>query len=112
MNATGDVVESAAQRAEAAAVESQTHVDQTQSAAGAAQQAAQRAQAAASAEPSWIYGLVVAFLGVALLVLIVAIVITSLSGKPTPSTELVSLATLILGGLLGVLAPTPKKSSG
>jgi hypothetical protein len=112
MDPAGGAVESAAERAEAAAAASQAHVDQTQSAAGAAQQAAQRAQAAAGTEPSWIYGMVVAFLGVALLVLIVAIVVASLSGTRMAGTDVVSIATLILGGLLGVLAPTPKKPSG
>jgi hypothetical protein len=108
---TGDAAESAAVRAEAAAAASQAHVDRTQSAASAAQHAAQQAQAAGT-EPSWIYGMVVGFLGVALLVLIVAIVIASLSGNRVPSTDVVSVATLILGGLLGVLAPSPRKPSG
>ena len=112
MDPAEDIVESAASRAEAAAIASQTHVDQTQSAAGAAQQAAQQAQAAAGTEPSWIYGMVVGFLGVALLVLLVAIVIASLTGSRAVNNDVVSTATLILGGLIGVLAPTPKKSSG
>lgn len=102
----------AAARAEAAAEQTRAHVDQTQSAVGAAQTAAQQAQAAARTEPSWIYGMVIAFLGVALLVLVVAIVIASLSGNRIVSTDVVSAATLILGGLIGVLAPTPGKSSG
>jgi tetrahydromethanopterin S-methyltransferase subunit B len=80
-NPIGDAVQVAAERAEAAAAASQAHVDRSQSAAGAAQQAAQQAQAAGT-EPSWIYGMVVGFLGVALLVLITAIVIASLSPVP------------------------------
>jgi uncharacterized membrane protein len=108
-----DAAEAAASRAEAAAAQARAHVDQTQSAVGAAQTAVQQAQAAAASEPSWIYGMVVGFLGVALLALIVAIVIASLTGTRTISTEVVSAATLILGGLIGVLAPTPgKKPSG
>lgn len=44
--------------------------------------------------------------------LVVAIVIASLSGNRIVSTDVVSAATLILGGLIGVLARTPGKSSG
>jgi uncharacterized membrane protein len=105
----GDAAEAAAARAEAAAEATRAHLDQTQSAAGIAQTAAQQAQAAATTEPSWIYGMVVVFLGIALLALIAAIVIASLTGSRVISTEVVSAATLILGGLIGVLAPTPGK---
>jgi hypothetical protein len=74
----------------------------------AAETAMKTAQdAATQAEPNWIYGMVIGFLGAALLALVIAMVIASLSGKRTISADVVSATTLILGGLIGVLAPTP-----
>lgn len=80
----------------------------------AAQAAAEKAQAvvqtqAASLnyEPSWIYALVLCILGAALIALVIAMVISALTGKGAISTDIVSMATLIIGGLIGVLAPTP-----
>jgi hypothetical protein len=51
--------------------------------------------------------MVITFLGLALIALIVAIIIASLTGNRMINTDVVSAATLILGGLIGVLAPTP-----
>jgi hypothetical protein len=67
------------------------------------------AQASLGSEPSWIYAMVVAILGIALLALVAGILVASLTGSRTISTDVVSAATLILGGLIGVLAPTPGK---
>lgn len=92
------------------------HVNQAQNAVDQAQSAAKHAQAAAAQaglgyEPSRIYGMVIVFLGVSLLILLIGIVIASLTGNRMVSTPVVSAATLILGGLIGVLAPTPATRS-
>ena len=55
----------------------------------------------------WIYGMVIGFLGAALLALVVAMVIASLTGSRAISSDVVTATTLILGGLIGILAPTP-----
>jgi predicted phage tail protein len=55
--------------------------------------------------------MVIAFLGVALIALIVAVIIASLTGSRMINTDVVSAATLILGGLIGVLAPSPSTKS-
>jgi hypothetical protein len=82
--------------------------------ADAAQAALAGVQAAGSAEPGWIYGMVIGILGAALLALVVAMVIASLTGSRVIPVDVASAATLILGGLIGILAPTPasKKGSG
>jgi len=77
--------------------------------ATAAEAAMRGAQSAGQSEPHWFYGLVIIFLGAALLLLIVAMMIASLTGSRTISTDVVSAATLIAGGLIGILAPTPTK---
>ena len=71
-------------------------------------------RAAGSAEPGWIYGMVIGILGAALLALVAAMVIASLTGSRVVPTDVASATTLILGGLIGILAPTPasKKGSG
>lgn len=79
----------------------QAHADVAKAAITAAQ------EAASPPEPSWIYGMVIGFLGVALLVLVVAMVIASLTTSRAISADVVSAVTLILGGLIGILAPTP-----
>ena len=65
------------------------------------------AQASSASEPSWVYAMVIVILGIALLALVTGILIASLTGSRTISTDVVSAATLILGGLIGLLAPTP-----
>jgi arginine decarboxylase len=64
--------------------------------------------AAGAADPSPVYAVITNStydgLGVALITLIIGIVIAALQGK-TPDTAVVSAATLIAGGLIGVLAP-------
>lgn len=78
--------------------------------------AAQRAQeitqtqaqaAGLGAEPGWLYAMVIGILGAALIALVIAMVISSLRGSGSISTDIVSAATLIIGGLIGVLAPSP-----
>lgn len=76
-------------------------------AAQKAQEITQTQTAALSAEPGWIYAMVIGILGAALIALVIAMVISSLRGNGTISTDIVSAATLIIGGLIGVLAPTP-----
>lgn len=93
------------------------HANQARVAAAQAEvssAAAQRAQeitqtqaAGLGTEPGWIYAMVIGILGVALIALVIAMVISSLRGSGTISTDIVSAATLIIGGLIGVLAPTP-----
>ena len=116
--------------AEAAAAEAKQHASEAKQQAGEAKQQAGEAassaadskkqadtaqaalagvQAAAQAEPGWIYGMVIGFLGVALLALVAAMVIASLRGSRVISTDIASATTLILGGLIGILAPTPSK---
>ena len=55
--------------------------------------------------------MVIAFLGASLVALIIGMLIASLRGKGSISTDVVSAATLIIGGLIGVLAPTPIKKN-
>jgi hypothetical protein len=100
--------------AASAASEVKQQADQAASSAAASKAQADAAQAtltgwqaAAQAEPGWIYGMVIGFLGAALLALVVAMVIASLTGSRVISADVVSATTLILGGLIGILAPTP-----
>ena len=51
--------------------------------------------------------MVIGFLGVTLLVLVDAMVIASLTTSRTLSADVVNAVTLILGGLIGILALTP-----
>jgi uncharacterized membrane protein YeaQ/YmgE (transglycosylase-associated protein family) len=106
---------------EVAAAEAKQHADDAANSAAdsrkqadAAQAALAGVQAAGSAEPGWIYGMVIGILGAALLALVVAMVISSLTGSRVVPTDVASATTLILGGLIGILAPTPtsKKGSG
>lgn len=99
---------------EAAAAEAKQHADEAASSAAdskkqadAAQVALAGVQAAAQAEPGWIYGMVIGILGAALLALVIAMVIASLSGSRAIPADVASATTLILGGLIGILAPTP-----
>ena len=103
--ASADRAHTDAHTASTAAGSAQGHSTAAQTAATAAQQSAD------PPEPSWIYGMVIGFLGVALLVLVVAMVVASLTGKRTISGDVESATTLILGGLIGVLAPTPATRS-
>jgi Domain of unknown function (DUF1906) len=105
---------------EAAAAEAKQHADDAANSAAdskkqadAAQAALAGVQAAAAAEPGWIYGMVIGILGAALLALVVAMVISSLTGSRVVPADVASATTLILGGLIGILAPTPaKKGAG
>jgi hypothetical protein len=97
-----------------AAAEAKQHADEAASSAAASKQQADAAQAAltgvqvaAQAEPGWIYGMVIGFLGAALLALVVAMVVASLTGSRAIAPDVVTATTLILGGLIGILAPTP-----
>lgn len=76
-------------------------------AAQTAQRITEAQASGASAEPGWLYAMVIGILGAALIALVIAMVISALRGKGTISTDIVSAATLIIGGLIGVLAPTP-----
>jgi hypothetical protein len=98
----------------AAAAEAKQHADEAASSAAdskkqadAAQVALAGVQAAGQAEPGWIYGMVIGILGAALLALVVAMVIASLTGSRAIPADVASATTLILGGLIGILAPTP-----
>jgi uncharacterized oligopeptide transporter (OPT) family protein len=51
--------------------------------------------------------MVIGFLGAALLALVVAMVVASLTGSRAIAPDVVTATTLILGGLIGILAPTP-----
>ena len=102
---SGDAATEAVQRAQDFADAAKGHADRAESANNSAKAAA--AQAGASGEPNWIYAMVIAFLGAALLALITGIIIASLSGNKTINTSVISATTLIIGGLIGVLAPTP-----
>jgi tetrahydromethanopterin S-methyltransferase subunit B len=102
--------------AAAAAAAAKQHADDAANSAAdskkqadAAQAALAGVQAAASAEPGWIYGMVIGILGAALLALVVAMVIASLTGSRAIPADVASATTLILGGLIGILAPTPSK---
>jgi len=66
-------------------------------------------QTPSPSEPSWVYALVIGFLGIALLILVVAIVVGALSGGRPVDASIISAATLIAGGLIGILAPSPRK---
>lgn len=99
---------------EVAAAEAKQHADDAANSAAdsrkqadAAQAALAGVQAAAQAEPGWIYGMVIGILGAALMALVVAMVIASLTGSRVVPTDVASAMTLILGGLIGILAPTP-----
>jgi hypothetical protein len=104
---------------EAAAAEAKQHADDAANSAAdskqqadAAQAALAGVQAAGSAEPGWIYGMVIGILGAALLALVVAMVISSLTGSRVIPADVASATTLILGGLIGILAPTPTAKKG
>jgi uncharacterized membrane protein len=98
-------VTQAAKQAQGSATTAKEHADRAQSASNSAQAAA--AQAGLGNEPSWIYAMVIAFLGIALIALIIGMIVASLTGSKTINTDVVSATTLIIGGLIGVLAPTP-----
>jgi hypothetical protein len=105
-NPPNSVAPTAADHAEQA----RTYAAQAAASSTAAQTAQQITQAQAaglSGEPGWIYAMVIGILGVALIALVIAMVISSLRGSGTISTDIVSAATLIIGGLIGVLAPSP-----
>jgi cobalamin biosynthesis Mg chelatase CobN len=79
--------------------------------AGAANDAAKNAQAAATQaglvnEPSWIYAMVIGILGAVVVLLVIAMFVLALKNDRIPD-DVESAATLVLGGLIGVLAPTP-----
>lgn len=95
----------AANQAQGSATTANEHAARAESANNSAQAAA--AQAGSGNEPSWIYAMVIAFLGIALITLIIGMIIASLTGAKTINTDVVSATTLIIGGLIGVLAPTP-----
>jgi hypothetical protein len=94
----------AARQAQDAAAVAQDHADKAAGASSSAQAAAVLANS--GSEPGWVYALVIGFLGAALLALIAVIVVTALKGKGI-NTDVMSATTLILGGLIGVLAPSP-----
>jgi hypothetical protein len=101
----------AARQAQNSADSAKGNADASKGNADAAKGHADRAQVAAvlansGSEPSWAYGMVIGFLGAALLALIAVVAITALKGK-TINTDVMSATTLILGGLIGVLAPSP-----
>jgi hypothetical protein len=98
------LAQDASASAQAAANSAEDHARRAERASSSAQAAA---HASLGDEPSWVYGMVIVILGTALLALVAGILIASLSGTRTISTDVVSAATLILGGLIGVLAPTP-----
>lgn len=106
--------ETAAAEAKQHASEAANSAADSKKQADAAQAALAGVQAVAQAEPGWIYGMVIGILGAALLALVVAMVIASLTGSRAIPADVASAATLILGGLIGILAPTPasKKGSG
>ncbi len=95
----------AAQAAQGSATDAEGHATRAETASNNAQAAA--VQAGLGAEPSWMYAMVIAFLGIALLALIIGMIVASLTGNKMINTEVVSSTTLIIGGLIGVLAPTP-----
>jgi hypothetical protein len=97
-----------------AAAEAKAHADAAASSAAiakaqadAAQAAMQAVQSGPQAETNGIYGMVIGFLGVALLALVAGMITASLIKSGHISTDIVSATTLIAGGLIGVLAPTP-----
>ena len=105
--AVSDTPEAAAAEAKQHAAEAASSAADSKKQADTAQSALAGVQAAAQAEPGWIYGMVIGILGAALLALIVAMVIASLTGSRVVPTDVASATTLILGGLIGILAPTP-----
>ena len=56
----------------------------------------------------WIYRMIVALVGLVLLISVAGIITLSLQEKPPPDV-LVALVSAALGGLTGLLAPTPKR---
>ncbi len=56
----------------------------------------------------WIYRIVVAAVGLVLLTSVIGIIALSMESKPLPEV-LVALASAALGGLTGLLAPSPKR---
>ena len=73
--------------------------------------AMKNAQAAATQaglvnEPSWIYAMVIGILGAVVVLLVIAMFVLALKNNRIPD-DVESAATLVLGGLIGVLAPTP-----
>jgi hypothetical protein len=112
--AASSASEAASAEAKQHADEAKQHADEAASSAATSKQQADAAQAAltgvqaaAQAEPGWIYGMVIGFLGAALLALVIAMVIASLTGSRAIPADVASATTLILGGLIGILAPTP-----
>ena len=54
----------------------------------------------------WIYRIVVAVLGLAVVATVIGAIILTLTGRPTPEV-LVALGSAAVGGLSGLLAPSP-----
>jgi hypothetical protein len=90
--------------AKEAAVAAQGHAGVANDAMKNAQVAA--AQAGLANEPSWIYAMVIAILGAVVVLLVIAMFVLALKDHRIPD-DVESAATLVLGGLIGVLAPTP-----
>lgn len=97
----------AAHAINAAAEALRQHAAIAVSAADRAQGAADQAVAAKTPQPNWIFAMVIGFLGLALIILIVGAVIAASNGKMVDTT-IVSVVSLIAGGLIGVLAPSPQ----
>ncbi|HEY4023795.1 MAG TPA: hypothetical protein VGM75_34285 [Pseudonocardiaceae bacterium] len=83
------------------------HATNAASSADRAQGAADLAVATRTPQPSWIFALVIGILGLALIILIIGAVIAASNGKMVDTT-IVSVVSLIAGGLIGVLAPSPQ----
>lgn len=81
------------------------HADSAAISAGVAKAAADRL----AAPPGPAYLMVIGILGLALIALIVGDLLSALGSQHTVDTSLMSATTLIAGGLIGVLAPTPGK---
>ena len=58
----------------------------------------------------WLYRMVVATLGLVVLVCVIGAIVLSVPGKPTPEF-LVALGSAAVGGLAGLLAPSPRSKS-
>ena len=56
----------------------------------------------------WIYRMIIASVSLVLLISVVGIITLSMQGKPLPEV-LVALVSAALGGLTGLLAPTPQR---
>jgi hypothetical protein len=56
----------------------------------------------------WIYRMVVAAVGLVLLISVIGIITLSMQGKPLPDV-LVALVSAALGGLTGLMTPTPSR---